>query len=148
MNVCGNVGNLIGGKGEFRHSPIAAIQQDGTDRFPFLIIEDQLRSKQVGPVVTTARIGAMTKAAVHLEQHFSACDCRGIRNRPLGIRDKTSTSLCAAGRLRILCGRGHHENEGGNHRRQPAESVHETASSPHRFDLHRYWSPLGRAMSW
>jgi len=67
MNVCGNVGNLIGGEGEFWHSPIAAVQQDGTDRFTFIIIEDQLRSKQVGPVVTTASIGAMTKAAVHLE---------------------------------------------------------------------------------
>ena len=64
MEVRRNVENLIASECELRHSAVAAVQQNGTNQFTFLIFEDQFRSEQIRPVVTSAGIGAVAKAAV------------------------------------------------------------------------------------
>src|SRR5262249_43955470 len=114
VNVGGKVGNLIGSEREFRHSSVAAIQQDGTDRLTFLIIQHKLGSEQVGSVVTAASISSVTEAAVDVEHYLPARHRSGIGDGLLGICNEASTSSCASGRLRILCGSGERENTGGD----------------------------------
>ena len=114
VNVGGNVGNLIGGEREFRHSPVAAVQQNGTDRLAFLIIQYKLGSEQVGSVVTAASIGSVAEAAVDVEQYFPARHRSRVGDRPLGIRDEASASPRTAGCRRILGGGRNRENASQN----------------------------------
>src|SRR5262249_43998139 len=114
VEVRGDVGYLIDGECEFRHSSIAAVQQNGTDRLAFLIVQHKLGSKQVGSVVTSAGIGPMAEAAVDVEQNFSPSNRRWIRDRSLRICDETAASTRATGCLRILCGSRDGNNASGN----------------------------------
>src|SRR5205085_4138660 len=132
---------------EFRHSTMPAVQQHGTNRFTFFIVEDQLRWEQIGAVIPAPGIGAVAKAAVHVELHLPACYCLWIGNRPLGIRDETSSPSCAARRLRILRSRRQDQNGAGDSGRQPTQSSSELASFVHSH-LTYCWPALGRAMSW
>src|SRR5262245_53790884 len=114
VEIRGNVRYLIGVECKFRHTPVTAVLQDGADPFTFLIFQNQLRPKQVGPVVPTPGVRPMAKAAVDVEQNFSSGNRSRIADRSLRICDKTTASRRAGRYLRILCGSHDGNNAGSN----------------------------------
>jgi len=114
VEIRGNVRYLIGVECKFRHTPVTAVLQDGTDPFTFLIVQNQLRPKQVGPIVPTPGVRPMAKAAVDVEQNFSSGNRSRIDDRSLWICDETAASRWPNRRLGILCGSRDGNNAGSN----------------------------------
>ena len=68
MNIFGNIENLSGCQREFRHSSLGtAVQENGANRFTLLVLENELRPKQIRSLLAAPRVRAVAKAAVHFE---------------------------------------------------------------------------------
>jgi hypothetical protein len=64
---------------KFRHASIGtAVLDDHGDGLTVLVVEHNLRTKQVWPALAATRIRTMAKTAVDTEQLLSSIDNRGI----------------------------------------------------------------------
>ncbi len=113
VDISGNRFHVVRRKIERRHHRharvLTAILDDRLDQLAVLIVEDELRAKQVRPAhVAAAEVGSVTRPARGGINLLAARDHRRIAGRPLLRRERglTASSSGLAGRPLTCRGRG------------------------------------------
>lgn len=95
---------------------------NGGDQLAALIVENQIRPKEIGSTLAAARIGTMAEIASHAVERLSAVERGGIGRRPVRICGRPRSAwgrtgaTAASTTCRRLCGYHCHQQRGQSER--------------------------------